>query len=387
MDQTFGDDATMEQSVNDVAASTSEPCGTTTHALRRGRSRILRSRGAAAGLALLVLGAPGAAWAGDGGGEAGGEGGNGSYAVTARVTFSGDFDPGKTGSVARVPATCWWQPADHVSGDPEEFKKYVEEYRASWGGSSITGGYAAYAFPSAEALEAAVERKEAGEDVVWYTLGHRAPAPSETMNSQEAAVALLVENGCTTVQSAGTYNVPLSYRLVTAGNPPEPSISAEDLAREARRVLHLREPSVEWNPRIGAAGQAALVHLPTWVWVEEEKAVNDLSVSATAGAITSTVEAKPSGMQVIWSHGSESCTPEQARRKFSPGREESSACTLVFDRSSHGRSDGFAVRTVVDWTASWSSNTGQGDDLEGQSMTATTPIRVAQSQALVTEVN
>lgn len=81
------------------------------------------------------------------------------------------------------------------------------------------------------------------------------------------------------------------------------------------------------------------------------------------------------------------CSADEATQAYSASADESSACTVTFTRPSPKGSGGFDVVTSVGWTASWTSNTGRSEGLPGRTITGNTPIRVAQSQALVTQVD
>lgn len=78
---------------------------------------------------------------------------------------------------------------------------------------------------------------------------------------------------------------------------------------------------------------------------------------------------------------------DQAKQAYTAGVEESSACTMTFTRPSPKDPGHFGVTASVLWDAAWTSSTGRADGLPERETTETTLIRVAQSQALVTQVD
>lgn len=331
----------------------------------------------AAVLSMMALmgGAPATAGWGGGGGGTDTADGYGGWVVDLR----GHVSTSLKGSVSRPTPLCWWEPIG--SPDPDDAQGTYEWFSNRL---STLGPYSAGAKPHFEAssgypaaFEDAVEADKRGLGVTWY----------ELKSAQGVAMETVVSSGCTdSVVHPDLGEVPISYRYFPHRTPPEPVIDEKVLAEYAYRVMDLVAPSLQWNPKIDGRGDAALVNLPTWMWVDDADAVGEREVRASVGGVTVTVTAAPSEMRVSSPAGSADCTTAQARRAYARGREESSACTLTFSRGSYNNPTGFAVTATVPWTASWQSSTGGGGDLAARTVNETTKIRVAQSQALVTDV-
>ena len=330
-------------------------------------------------LALSTLALTGGAPATAGSGGGGGTDTEGGYGVWA-VKVTGDVSASLVGSVSRPPPVCWWQPMG--SPDPDDAKgtyEWFSSFLSSLGPSSASGGpyyVAASGYP--DSFEAAVEADKEEPGVTWYELKS---APGTDMET-------IISSGCSgSVSGPMIGEVPISFRYFPHRTPPEPVIDEEVLAEYAYDVMDLVAPSLQWNPKIDGRGDAALVNLPTWMWVNDADAVGVREVTASVGGVTVTVTAAPSEMRISSPAGSQDCTTAQARRAYAPGRDESSACTITFSRGSYSSPGGFPVTATVPWTASWQSNTGRGGDLASRTVNETTDIRVAQSEALVTEVD
>lgn len=75
-----------------------------------------------------------------------------------------------------------------------------------------------------------------------------------------------------------------------------------------------------------------------------------------------------------------------ARRAYEPGRDEE-ACTIAFSRASYGYPSGFPLEARTDWEAAWTSSVGREGTLGLRTVSQTTDVPVAQSQALVIGVD
>lgn len=349
--------------------------------MKRARSSspgLLLALALGAGLAVALPSASEAANS-DGGGS-----GEGSfYAYT--VEFSGDVSERRRGSVPRPPPRCWWTPVPWA--DPYDAEDVASTYyelnidRQHW----QTDNPPESRLVSPDAFERAQEADAVDPGVVWMSLTYISSGPGWDPIGEKD----LLDLGCT--PQLNEYNgssVAVSMHYYPVGQEPQPVIDPEDLARYALAVLDIEEPSLSWNPRIAGRNDATLVNLPTWVWVDEENAMRRLEVTARVGDLSVTVEARPDGLSVTSPGGGTNCTAKQARRAWSPSASEDDGCIVRFDRSSTGYPNGFPVVASTVWNATYTVN-GSGDPISLPSLTSgeTTMIPVAQSQALVTEVD
>ncbi len=341
--------------------------------------RALVGGAATAGLAAavsLLTAAP--AHAGNGGTETGS-----GYGARVEVHVTGDVDRGLVASVPGPPPMCWWEDLSSTmldsqkvdTSDPVAVQKYYEEEVRPW----LTGhaGAGQLAMPSHDDFVAAVKRAKAGEDMRWYALETRDGADPED-----------VAKACGTTTTPGPDRQPilLSWRAFAEGEQPPPAVEAEDLAHYAYEVMDLVEPTLEWNPTLAALNDATLVNLPTWMWTEDPEAVEERSVTAEAAGVSVTVTAQPDGMTVTSPVVGTECSAEQARTAYAPGLDEASACVMTFPRGSAGYDGGFPVDATTGWDAAWTSNVGEGGDLEAKVVSAPTTIPVIEVQSRVSEI-
>ncbi|NYG55116.1 hypothetical protein [Nocardioides perillae] len=358
-----------------------------TSTLGRAARRLATAVGAA-GVALATAAALAPpAHAGAGGGQ--GEATDGGYGVGAvSVSVSGDYSPGLRASVPAPPPLCWWEPVTLLGwqvdpSDPEAVKKYYDEEMRPWLTGHASAGQAAVDY---DRFAAAIAAVAAGRDITWYSLRiNDALRPGGDGYQQAAA---LHAAGCGT----GLNPAPGGLLLETmnwfeTGNAPEPVVDPEILAEYAYEVMDLVDPTLDWNPKIGEVGNASLVNLPTWLWVDDEASVGVRTVTASVGAVSATVTARTDGVSITSPAGTTECSADQARTAYSAGASEASACTLTFDRASWGYGGGFPVEASTTWQATWTSSTGEGGQLDARSAGETTYVPVAESQSLVTAVD
>lgn len=335
--------------------------------------------GVAAALSLLATASPSSA------GTTGGVVDSGS---SIRIEVSGaHVDHSKVGSVPAPVPLCWWVPTDDID-DPHDAKKMKEWFEAYKEANRGTWVRAHFFYPSDEVFDAAVEADKQGDGVTWYKMKTRSDVGTDAAAMQE-----LIDAGCTTSR-AHDNGYPL---LETAtwrpyGVTPPPRIEAEVLAQYAADVLDILEPTIQWNPRITRLDGAAMVNLPTWAWVEESGSLGERTATASIPGLSATVVAKSGGLTIsagdgVMSPSHLSCTREQALTEFTPGADPSSACVFQFDRASHSSPGGFPVNASADWEVEWTASNGESGTLDDRTLTATTLIRVAGSQALVTQVD
>lgn len=164
---------------------------------------------------------------------------------------------------------------------------------------------------------------------------------------------------------------------IPAGQQAEPSMTPEQVAIMAKSRLRLPAPSIAVNP---AAEQ--LVHLPTWLWLRE--GWRTTSASASVPGITVTAVAEPTA--ATWSTGDGSTVKcSGPGTPFTAGHDPKCAspdCGHTYRRSSTHLPGGLYAATVtVQWNVRW-SGAGQSGVFPGLTTTASTTLRVAESQAL-----
>lgn len=327
------------------------------------------------------------------GGGLGGAGGTPSGYDAVAVELEYDYSPGKVSSEPPPPPLCWWEPWT-MAGDPSDpvaVEKYWNEVYlpSNTGHSSAAAVNVGSPLEFSRAIAASLDKATYPNGVTWYKL-----AWNQDVISGESWAQDLADAGCTEVNQfsyGGPFLVPITFKWFGTGDEPEPQVDPRLLADYAYRVMDLVEPTLEWNPKIGARGNAALVNLPTWLWVDESVAVGGedatRKVRATAGSVEVLVTATTTGVEITSPAGSRSCTVDEARTTYARGKDEDAACTIAFSRGSYGYDRGFPVDASVAWNASWTSNVTEGDTLPPRTVGETTFIRVAQSQALVTQVD
>lgn len=344
--------------------------------------------GLATGLTAVAFAAPAAA--SQGGGSSNSDG----YAARVEVHLSGDVSQGAVASVPGPPPMCWWENLSTTmldsekvdASDPAAVKKYYNEKVRPW----LTGhaGVGQLSIPDGDYFNSVIQQVEKGADLTFYVMETRDGAvsskPGSAAYDQEVTT---VANACGAPTRRGPYGlVPVAWQAFPTGNPPPPAVAPEDLAAYAYEVMDLVRPGLEWNPNLSANNDATLVNLPTWLWTTDPEAVEEREVTAEAAGISVTVTAQPDGMTVTSPVGGTECSAEQARTAYAAGVDEASACVITFARGSFAYGAGFPVQSTTGWQASWTSNVGEGDDLEPKTREATTTIPVIEVQSRVDAV-
>jgi hypothetical protein len=163
-----------------------------------------------------------------------------------------------------------------------------------------------------------------------------------------------------------------------AGAPPV--VSAQVLARLARSRLNLPTVVVRLNP-----GGDQLVNLPTWLALDT---ASWRSQSATAAVPGVSVTATARAVKASWSMGdggSVVCAgPGTAWQPGTDPLRSSPDCGYTYRRSSAGASgSAFAVTVTITWEVTW-AGAGQSGTVPGLTTTGTVPVRVQESQAVIT---
>jgi hypothetical protein len=163
-------------------------------------------------------------------------------------------------------------------------------------------------------------------------------------------------------------------------DPPPPSPT--ELAIQALNRTPLPPPDMDMAP---GGNIPQLVNLATFLWINPAQWVPQ-TASASAGGVTSTVTATPE--RVVWDMGQgDSVTCEGPGLPYEPNLPDDaqpSDCKFTYRASSANRPDKtFIVRATIEYHVTWSaSGAAGGGDLGISRRSSTTPVRVAELQAL-----
>jgi len=350
------------------------------------RSTIITAIAAAA----VAVSAGGIAHAGNGGSQT-----DTGYGARVQVQLSGDVSRSAVASIPGPPPMCWWEDLSTTmlddekvdTSDPAAVQKYYEEEVRPW----LTGhaGVGQLSMPSSDYFKDVIKKVKAGQDMTFYALQTADSAVTGAPGDPGyAAEVRAVGAACNSPVVDGPYGpMTTGWQAFPTGNPPAPAVDPEDLAEYAYEVMDLKRPTLDWNPHLASADDATLVNLPTWLWTEDPAAVEERQVTAEAAGISVTVTAQPNGMTVSTPVGGTDCSAAQARTAYAPGVDQSSACVYTFPIGSFAYAGGFPVDATTGWQATWTSNVGEGGDLEAKVMNATTNIPVIEVQSRVSNIS
>ncbi|MBN1173888.1 MAG: hypothetical protein JXA67_17075 [Micromonosporaceae bacterium] len=163
-----------------------------------------------------------------------------------------------------------------------------------------------------------------------------------------------------------------------AGAPPV--VSPAVLAQQARSRLRLPSVAIRLNP----SGDQ-LVNLPTWLALDQGSWQSQ-SATASVPGVSVTATARP--VKAVWSlgeGGSVTCTgPGTPWKAGTDPMASSPDCGYTYRRSSAGSAGAaFSVTVTITWEVTW-AGAGQSGTIAGLSTTGTVPVRVAESQAVIT---
>lgn len=158
-----------------------------------------------------------------------------------------------------------------------------------------------------------------------------------------------------------------------------PALTPAEVARLARKQLHLPAPGIAANP----SGEQ-LVTLPTWLWLLS--GWQQQSATASVPGVSVTAVAEP--ISLVWSMGDgTTVTCRGAGIPFPAGgdpKAPSSSCGHTYQSSSAGQpNDAYPVSATVHWLVTW-SGAGESGEFPDMTTTATTAFRVVESQVVNT---
>lgn len=319
-------------------------------------------------------------------GEADGEETPGGFRAYM-IDWEGHVDLTRTVGVSLPPPVCWWGRPD-LAADPTDAGAWREAYTDHVFGAPVWDeGYRRIArLPGGmDALDRAYDADQVGLGIRWWQLRYDHSQLRDVDFHGE-----LVERGCTEASSHQSVPAVVEYRYRPVTETPPPVVDVEALARYAYVALDLVLPTLDWNPRISALGDATMVNLPTWMWVERAEALEERSIRARVRGTDLSVEivAEPESLVVSSPSGgvSEECTLSEGRRSFAVDRNDASACLVTFHRESATGGDGFQLRAETTWRATWRASTGESGTFDPRTIAAESPIRVASTQSLVVDV-
>jgi hypothetical protein len=141
-------------------------------------------------------------------------------------------------------------------------------------------------------------------------------------------------------------------RFIEFNQPkPVPPVPPEFLREIAIEQLKIPDPKINWNPK-HTGDASTLVNIDTWFWLDDSP--ESMSVTASAGGNSATVQANLVGLQVSGS-GLPTTSCAGAGVPYAPGA--AGACTATFRSSSDGLAGRVTPVTVqTTWTATWSAN-------------------------------
>lgn len=308
------------------------------------------------------------------------------YTAMVRIHFYGTGIPG--GSIHKevpVHPSCWWAPAAGPYTDAVAMLAWYDQVTAGLDTRGVDDLYGPRKVWQAEAKA----EQNGTADISWYRAYCDNPADYTKfgVDSVETDYPVL---------GSPTNFVTYLYHPFNAGEAiPPPRVSAEELARAARREMVIPEPETGRNPMIDSPGAPTLVGLPTWFWVTNPLAVGgnagELDVTAELnqadGRVWAEVVARTGGLSITSDYGSTGspCSPTRAQVKYpkdsaTPPPDEA-ACTVVFRRAALA----LPITVSTAWGASW---TGSGQaapiGLEGLTQFVNTTVPVAEVQNIVT---
>jgi hypothetical protein len=174
----------------------------------------------------------------------------------------------------------------------------------------------------------------------------------------------------------------LSVWWAEGGAPPpvDPAV----LAERALNTMQLATPNIHLAPK---PPLMTYVGLPTWLWTDAGH-WSDITASASAGATTVSVVAKPVRIDWDLTEGTTTCTSAGRAWETGMSASEETDCSYTFTTTSDGQTDdkypvSAAITYQVDWTCSGTCLSDSGTLGEVDGVSAASGIRVGERQSVV----
>ncbi|MEU4997748.1 hypothetical protein [Streptomyces sp. NPDC021622] len=326
--------------------------------------------------ALVLVGLPSSAYAigpggtGKGGSETDSSGG-GKITVETKVqtTVNGSTATAKSGTLSSAdsnwtPPACWYEPAF----SPKELKKSVGNLRKfnPFGlGNMVADMYDGYYEKGKPYKDYNLDKQ--GEGMFWASVVNP--------NREDDPEATSCDKAPFWVDEAETPDEPLA-------------ISPRILAEYAYDELPVPGTEIAMAP----AGQST-VNLPTWVWLDKAK-FKKVSVTASlpGTGLSATTTAEPVSLHLEPGTGDAETSPASGDCKinadgsigepYAKGKAgKIPPCGVNYLRAT-GDSEPYALKATLTWKITWTSTTGEGDDLPDGTYGATQDVTVQEIQSI-----
>lgn len=156
----------------------------------------------------------------------------------------------------------------------------------------------------------------------------------------------------------------------------------ELLAREAVKHLRLPAPQIRLSPD---SGSRQVVHVPTWMWVDESVWTPRRATASLAGL---SVTAVGTPTRVSWSTGDGGSRTCGKGTPWTPGMNPASAspdCGHTYTSPSRSAAGGtYTVTATITWRITWSGGGTSGSEPDLTS-TASVPVQVVEASAVNTK--
>lgn len=163
--------------------------------------------------------------------------------------------------------------------------------------------------------------------------------------------------------------------------PSGSGVAPFDLRTQVRAALTIPDPQPAGSPPLDDPDRFSVVRIPTWLWLDQP--LDPLTDSASAGGISVSVTATPTG--VTWHTGDrehETCPVEQIA--WRPNMNEGDTnCSHTYTRSSAGEpDDAYELTAVVHWELSWTLNGAEQGVFDTHDTTTTLSHQVGEILAV-----
>lgn len=166
-------------------------------------------------------------------------------------------------------------------------------------------------------------------------------------------------------------------QVVPESAPADP----RQVALNARESVPIPAPPLATSP---SADRELYAQMKTWLWVDNDW-WQSYSATASAGAVSSTVTARPVRSEWTMGDGGRTvCAGPGVEWRRGMG-EDDTYCSYTYRRSSAGEPEGtFTLTVTVYFEVAWTSNVGTGGSLGVVTRSASTQVRVGEIQAVNT---